>query len=221
MCIVSPRGARSPAFGLLATVALALVAGCYPGDVEDLSRSDIVATVHDEEADFQSLRTYAVADTVVDMAAEPGTPSTLDDDLYDQILESARSNMEALGYVEAQDPSAENPPDVVVTCSYATVDYTIWYYDPWCDWYGWYGYGCGGWGWYPGYDTVNFTAGTLVLNMFDLKHRDPESETVPMIWSAIGSGLLDGTTSTARIREVIDRSFDQSTYLRLRTGKVQ
>ena len=114
-----------------------------------------------------------------------------------------------------------NPPDVVVTCSYATIDFTVWYYDPWCDWWGWYGYYCGGWGWYPGYDSMNFTAGTLVLNMFDLKHRDPEAENTPMIWSGIGSGLLGGAPNTARVRDVIDQAFDQSPYLELKNGKAQ
>jgi hypothetical protein len=102
-----------------------------------------------------------------------------------------------------------------VACSYATTDYIVISSDPWCDWWGWYGYECAGWGWYPGYDTVSYTAGTLVFNMFDLKHRDLESEQVPMIWSALCSGLLDGAPSNARIREVVDRAFEQSPYLEL------
>lgn len=219
---ISATNSRGRGVGLLAAaIALALVAGCYPGDIEDLSRSDVVATVHDEDTDFQSLRTYAVPDTVIDIATEPGDPSTLPPSVESAMLAAVRANMEALGYVEKQNPTPEDPPDVVVTCSFTTTDYTVWYQDDWCYWWGWYGYYCGGWGWYPGYDTVTYTAGTLLLNMFDVKNRDPESERVPMPWAAICSGLVSDSPNTARIREVIDRSFDQSPYLELRAGKTK
>jgi len=221
MHLIPLTGSGGRDVGLLAAaVALALVAGCYPGDIEDLSRSDIVATVHDEDADFQSLRTYAVPDTVVDIGAEPGTgiPPSWGDDA----LAAIHANMEALGYVKKLNPTPDDPPDVVVTCSYTTIDYTVWYYDDWCYWWGWYGYYCGGWGWYPGYDSVTYTAGTLLLNMFDIKNRDPQSERVPMPWAAICSGLISGGAPNAtRISEVIDRSFDQSPYLELRAGKTK
>ncbi len=217
---MSRRCWRFPLAGGLLVGVAAIMAGCYPGEINSLDQTDIVVTAHDENADFQSKRTYVVPDTVVNLAAEPGTPTTLPPSTEATILERVRGNMNALGYTVEPNPT-QNPPDVIVLCAYATADFEYWYYNGWCDWWYWYGYGCGGWGWYPGYDSVTVTAGMLLLTMLDLQGRNPDTEEVPVIWSAFISGILGSGPDNARVSRVINQSFNQSPYLRVSSDKVR
>ena len=86
MRVMRDRARRRLVLGCGAFALAAVLAGCYPGDINSLSETDVVATVHDEGLNFQNKRTYAVPDTVIDLSADPGAPSTLPDNIKDTIL---------------------------------------------------------------------------------------------------------------------------------------
>ncbi|HEU5075937.1 MAG TPA: hypothetical protein VFU02_17205, partial [Polyangiaceae bacterium] len=118
---------RQPSL-LLLLAPLALGA-CYPEPLTT-GEMDVVVTVKDSGRNYSALKTYALPDRVFDLCevaenlgegGAAGSPSDDDDDddgcnevshRYDRdVLETIASNLEDLGFVEAQDPEAA---DVVV-----------------------------------------------------------------------------------------------------------
>ena len=64
----------------LLTVAVLGGAGCHPGDVDDIGELDVVVTFYDESVDFGAFATYAMEDTIYNLAvlADPEEEDTLD-----------------------------------------------------------------------------------------------------------------------------------------------
>jgi hypothetical protein len=181
---------------------------CYPGDPLSASDADLVLTLYDPEADFSTKLTYAMPDTVMQIAL-PGEDSEPITRAYDEaILATVAENMEAAGYGRVQDPDAA---DVVVLVAVNTTDWTG--TTIWCDWYWdyWWGY-VPGWCYPVEYD---YTTGTVVLEMLDPEKTDVDPRRLPSIWQAALNGVAEGTRpeTEARIRNGIDRAFEQSPYL--------
>jgi hypothetical protein len=204
-------------------VLLPALVSCYPGEVTSLEELDLVVTFHDDTVTFTNFQTYFVPDSVVHLDLSDPT----NDDLLDRandalILTSVRSNLEALGYVEAADENT-TPDVVVLVAATAQQNIDVYVSYPWYSYWGWYGgWGCcgTGWGYYYPYpvvtDVVAYKTGTLVISMFDPNNlRDTEQE-VPGLWVAAANGLLEGTAAdiTIRISRAIDQAFGQSPYLR-------
>ena len=213
--------------GRLALLGLMVsVAGCYPGEgatnVQDL---DVVLTIHDEDADFASYRTFAMPDTVLHIVGEGEDSNVIElprtfDDL---ILDLVTSNMASLGYIREPDPE-NNAADLILLVGAVGVERTTYWYGGGCYWYcwgwwpGWGGYpGYGpGWGWgYPPYvGSTKFEQGAILLTLIDPNGDTGENEVVPVIWGAGTSGLLSGSGSGGtRITNAINQAFAQSPYL--------
>lgn len=184
------------------------LSACYntPGDtyVSDL---DIVVTNYDEDYSFAGPQTFFLPDSVYQLGLEIGDEPL--DGVFDElIISKTRQNLLDLGYVEETDP-VNNPVDVIVVLESVVVDfYSIYggyppYWGP-----GW------GWGYYP-IVVQSYSKGTVIINMVDPDAVDHGEQTVPRVWIGILNGLATGsaTSVSERIREGIDKAFDQSPYL--------
>ena len=219
------RGVRSPRqLGLLGLLPLLASGGCYPGSTDlDDEDYDVVLTVHDDQVDFSSYRTYVLPDTVIHIEDEDNSDIIeLPRDFDDLILDVAAANMNALGYVREADPE-NNPPDLILLASAVGTESIEWFYSGWWGYWGWYpgwgyyppGWGPGwGWGPPPGYvGGVRIEQGAVVLTLVDPTLADPEDERIPVVWAGAMRGLLSGGAAESRITESINQAFDQSPYL--------
>jgi hypothetical protein len=183
---------------------------CYPSSDRSPGDFDTVITMRTEGAQFSGFSTYAVPDTVI---SRPDS-MTVSDQLTALIIGDINRNMQKLGYQLEPDPE-NNPPDVVVVAGAITRDqYGAWLGYPWFGWWGWYGGGAIG---YPGAHWVyQYTVGTVTMDMLDFEEFDPDSDTIPILWSAAVNGPLQQNVQnqTQRITDGIDRAFAQSPYLK-------
>ncbi len=195
---------RFPIVSLALLAAVALVSlGCHPGNINDLSETDIVATQYTEGVDFGAFLTYAMEDTIYDMEEleDPNYPSDLERTHDAQIIALVKSEMAAIGYQLLPEDSTEEP-DLRIGLGAGTKEGTIYY-----SWGGYYYYG--------GYGRVDYTVGTLFIFMADWSTRDQEEETIDVIWTAGIDGVLEDSVSrmTDRINRDIPQAFTQSPYL--------
>lgn len=210
-------GIMKTRFPIVLLVLLAAVAffslGCYPETRDDVSEMDIVATQYDENVDFGVYLTYAMEDTIYDLAEldDPTYPSDLDRTFQDMIIALVKSEMAEVGYQLLPEDSTEEP-DLRIGLGAVTVEGSLYY--TWGGYYGYYGY----------YGRVDYTIGTLMIMMADWATQDEDEGTVDVIWTAGIDGVLEDSTSrmSDRINRAIPQAFTQSPYLGANVeGKVQ
>jgi len=183
---------------------LFLMVSCYPGEIESYEETDIVFTNYTESFDFASKGTYAMPDEIVKITGnltEGENPEFVSEPYRTQILSNIKSNMNALGWSEVEDPA---DADLTLFPAVWTNTTVVYWYDYWC----WYYYYCG-WGYYyPSYST--YTTGTMVMTMVvsGEGYAEPSS-----VWTAAINGLLSGYSDVSRINSAIDQAFEQSPYL--------
>ena len=196
-----------------------LFAACYPGGAETVSDLDFVTTQHDTSANFSTLRTYALPDTIQAVASPHGRPLTIDHSYDAQILAKVATNLDAIG-LQRVDPTTQTPDVDVLVSATATryVEYVSYpFYDLWPGWGGFSGFD-GSWGvYYPypaAYGTV-IDAGSLRIEMLDLRTANSSTKQLTAIWTASFDGLLgsDKASLVQRIEKGIDQAFAQSSYL--------
>ena len=200
----------------IAWLALA-AAACYPDrSVDSATEFASVTTLYDKAAPFETVKKYALPDTVLYVPKEEGkeVPAVT----QNAILSAIRSNLNSLGWTEVIN-ARTTPVDVYVTAAVASQTYVGWVDDYWGYW-GWYpywppGYGPGyGWG-YPGYwYPYSYTTGSVILGMIS---ADPTLNPgkAPLIWTGVVNGVLaDATTNIAVATAGINKAFEQSPYLR-------
>ncbi|WP_289030641.1 DUF4136 domain-containing protein [uncultured Algoriphagus sp.] len=203
--------------GLLLAV---IYTACIPEGAEYVDELDIVYTNYSEDFNFTSQSTYSVPDRVIkitgdEIDGEEGFEPEFIDPVYSAtIIASIRSNMNALGYREV-DKSAN--PDLIILPSALQTDQVFFYYDWW--YWNWYYPGWGfGWGWYyPGYfppQVSRVRTGTVFLQMTQPSGISA-SDKIPVVWSGIMNGLLEGSRDqiATRITNGINQAFNQSPYL--------
>jgi hypothetical protein len=201
------------------TGALLTLSACYPGGAETVTDYDSVITQHDRSADFASIHTYALPDSIRDASVGPGA-LPIDHSHDAEILARVQANFDGLGWMRVDPASAS--PDVDVLVSAAANRYVSYisysFYDYWPGWSGFQGYD-GSWGvyypWAGAVDVVVFDAGSLLIDMLDARNPDPSTKQLRAIWSAAFQGLLAGSTDSLlqRIEQGIDQAFAQSPYL--------
>jgi hypothetical protein len=203
----------------LSLAAMLSLAACYPGGAETVQDLDAVTTQHDPSASFSTLRTYALPTSIQTVAAPHGTPLAIDHSADAEILARVASNLNAIG-LRPVDPTTETPDVDVLVSATATryVEYSSYaFYDLWPGWAGFAAYD-GSWGvYYPyavSYATV-IDAGSLRIEMLDLRTPDPSTKQLTAIWNASFDGLLgsDPASLLQRIEKGIDQAFAQSPYL--------
>ncbi len=201
--------------GILVALVAALVLGlaaCYPGGPENLDELGIVLTLKNPEGNFTGMMTYAMEDTVVELA-KPGDDSSepIHTRFNPIILEELQGQMGNAGFTREMDPAA-NKPDAWL--SVGAVESEVWLY-----YYSWPYYGYPGWGYYypPYVGTTSFQQGTVIWQLHDLRDIDPGDPGAepPLNWVGSINGALDSKASTteADIREGIRKAFAQSPYI--------
>jgi hypothetical protein len=181
----------------------------------------VVATAHDDTVNFAGITTYAMPDSVVEIVPPESVATTIPfNHAYDQlILDGIASKLGERGFVRLTTIDPANLPDVFVTVRGIAIQNTDVYVSyPWWGYWGWYWPCCYGPGWGVGYPVVTATqydVGTIAADMWDLRRSDPVALKIPVVWTAVLRGLLEGSSADAptRIQIAIDRAFEQSPYL--------
>ena len=199
----------------LMAVAMMLLVGCYPGEVNSIAELDLVTTLYDKNANFAGLRTYSMPDSIIHVCDVPAEDQSCPSELtrrYDaQILSEIEQNLQREGFTKAVIPQQADV--FVVVAANATDMYGYAYYG-W--WWSWYYPGYPGWGWYyPGYAVpYEYTTGTLLIGMFDPDQADTPNKRLGAVWLAAINGLLgEGGNPQTRINTTISQAFAQSSYL--------
>lgn len=207
--------------GVGALVVL-LWTGCYPGEINSASQTDVVITFHAAGADFTANNTLAMPDTIIDIGVAAGGGSTMDHQYDAQILGRIQQEFEGLGYTFV-DPATTPPNAVVVVAGVAIDNYQAWAGYPWWGYWGWWpywpaGYGAGSNWYYPWAPVVvtSYKSGTLFINLVDPDVPPPNAGDLTSLWGAALNGMLEGSNSEilARISTNISQAFEQSPYLR-------
>lgn len=178
---------------------------------------DVIYTNHAEQYDFASKKTFALPDKVIKITGEDNKdeePEFVDPIYGNTIISALRDNMTFIGYKEVD---AESNPDLILLPAAFQTDQVYFYYD-WYYW-NWFYPGWGsGWGWYyPGYyppQVTRIRTGTVMIQMTVPGEQDA-TDKIPVIWTGVVNGLLEGSTSSinARINTTIEQAFIQSPYL--------
>lgn len=201
--------------------AVGLLAACYPGGAETVSDLDTVTTQHDPKATYSTIQTYALPSSVQELPTQSGHPLSIDHSNDATILATVAANLDALGWHRV-DP-ATTTPDVNVLVSVTAARYLEYVSYPFYSWYP-------GWGGFAGYDptwgvyypwvyegmypTV-IDAGSLRIEMLDVRTPDPATKQLTAIWTASLEGVLAGSTQSIldRVNRGINQAFAQSPYL--------
>ena len=190
--------------------------GCYPKEDLYISDLDLVLTKYDTEANFKTKKTYSVPDSIIKLFTADWDDNN-GDNLPDfvnmttaaAIIARVDANMAAYGYSKVAD---HQDADVTILLSVMESTSVYYYYDYyyWSWYYPYY--------WYYPYSVVPYstsTSGTLMMMMMSNKEVN-DADRVPVIWTGIINGILDGSGSsmTTRVNNSIDQAFVQSTYLK-------
>lgn len=194
--------------------------GCYPDQSAGISELDIVMTNYDTNFLFSGVHTYMMPDTVVAIT-DPDHPdkNTDGNHAYDSvILSEMAARLNDLGYVRLYDTLVQKPEIGIVLNTSATLYWGA-FWNEWDYYWGWYSYWPyyyeDGWEYYYPWDiTYNYTVGTLLVQMIDLKSGPALShDSVSVVWTGAVNGLVEGSDVPSRIKKGIDQLFIQSPYL--------
>lgn len=203
----------------VAWVAAVVFAACYPGGAETVGDLSSVTTNHDTSASFSTLRTYALPATIQEVASNRGEPLPIDHSYDTRILARVAANLDAIGLRQV-DP-ATTTPDVDVLVTFTATRYVLYTSYSFCNlWPGWPGFDGydGSWGVYYPYAYAAASvldAGSLRIDMLDMRTANPSTKQLTAIWNASIDGVLAGDKESIvqRIEKGIDQAFAQSTYL--------
>jgi hypothetical protein len=185
---------------------------------------DVVLTFRDTTFNFNSLRTFAMPDTVVHFSPLTGTPLPVSRANDRVALDRTRQNLLARGYTEVADPATTRPDFVMLVGATASEHHNAWVGYPWFGVWGFYP----GWGWfapgftndwtivYPWFPAVGVTSyerGTLILDLIPTVTVNPQARSIRSAWAGVATGILDGTHTATTIEVAIDRMFVLSPYL--------
>jgi hypothetical protein len=208
--------------GMLGSLAMLMaIAACNDDDDVIAPQVGTVKTFADPNVNWQADSTFAIIDSVVQLAPFGNGVAIPLTRQYDQaVIDQVRANLIARGYVEESDP-VNNPPDfVVLVGASAQANYQTWVTYSWYTWYGFYpGWGLGfdpTWGIsYPWATTTvtEVTTGTLIVTFVDGVHVNPLDKRINAMWAGIALGVLDGTPTQALVTGAVDEMFNQSPYI--------
>ena len=198
---------------------------CYPEGTENLEEMYFAITNYNKNEDFTKYTTFSLPDTIVYFVAKGETPNH---EFDAQILQLVKDNFTQLGYsyIEPTSEEDQQPSFIVTVSAFSNVNY---YYgsDYWYNYWGWYP----GWNWiwgptwgpgwgpsYPWYPVTvySYRSGSIVIDMIATNQEASSTKKVPVLWSGIADGLLQGSKQSIidRMESTIDQCFIQSPYLK-------
>jgi hypothetical protein len=190
--------------------------GCYPKEDLYISDLDLVVTKYDANSDFAAKKTYAIPDSIVKLFTSDysdnngdNLPDFVNKTTAAAIIARVDANMAAYGYSKV---TKSESPDLTILLSVMESTSVYYYYDYyyWSWYYPYY--------WYYPYSVVPYstsTSGTLLMMMMSNKEVN-DADRVPVIWTGVINGILDGSGASmnSRVNTSIDQAFKQSTYLK-------
>ena len=195
-------------------VIICVVTGCRKTpDFSQLSDEFIVSTSQDKNASFNSYNTYFISDTVIYIGGI-GSDSILVGPNALQLVQAVKNNLNSRGYTFVS--RSENPDIGLILSAIKDINVIIEYYPGWWDgYYGgcyWYYY-CYPY-YYPWTSVYTYTTGTVILNMYDLKNANADSQ-IKGIWNTTALGALGSSTSQniGNGVDAINQGFEQSPYI--------
>lgn len=206
-----------------------LLIGCQKDpSTSNLRREYLVYTAYDRNADFTTLDTYYIPDSILLIGSQAtdsegnrvakywkdGDALTLIGTIVDQMTER--------GYTRLTDGALRHTADAGFQLSYIeqTTYFTgynnpywwwdypyYWTPDYWGYWSGWY---------YPFAVYYGYTTGSLLVEMVDLQNGDAGTRKLPILWNVYISGLVRGSNQLdiPRAVDALDQAFEQSPYLK-------
>ena len=202
---------------LVAFVAVALMASCYPGGPSYVEDYDITFASKSDGADFSNKlqNTYVLPDSIIDITDpdNPGNHEDMNPATEQQVLSHINARLTEYGYTKEPDSHRDNV-DYAVFATRLTNDNWVTYYWGGGGWCGWYPYWCGGY-YPPTTSSYNYETGTLHIMMVDMNTSDSTTGVIDVVWEGGINGLLTGsqTNITNRLSNGVDKMFEMSPYL--------
>ena len=211
---------------LPSALATALIATCVETPLPPVGELDVVLALRDDTVNFQTIRTFAMPDTIVHLEEGTSFVSTPISRTFDaQILASVARNFEGRGYVRELAPATNRPDLVVLVAATASTNVTAWASYPWFGAWGFYP----GWGFYGGFTPAwgvaypwapigggifVWRSGTLLVDAIDARRIDVATQQINSVWGGAMNGVLQGDDSGGqRVLDGIDEMFVLSPYL--------
>jgi hypothetical protein len=200
--------------------ALALTS-CLPLGPETIEDFDVIATLYNDQYNFQKNKYYAMPDDIWSIEGSGTSP-----ELESLVLSQIETNMQAYGYTRV-DTNSSNAPDVIITVAVTTGERNLYgnysFYDYWGTWFSAYGYTDYDNSWnynYPNYGSTDYYGlqfGTVLIHMADHENANPGNKSVPAEWIGIMNGLAEGSYSqkASRLISGINQIFSQSAYIKV------
>lgn len=200
--------------GSVLTIALYILAGCYPKGPEYYSDLDLTVTDFDAQYGFGDQKLYWMADTVEYITNIKD--SELDPTDVQKLLQEIETNFTSRGYERLE---VSNPDDAefVITVSVIASENTGigWVPGYPCYWGCWGGYYPPYWG---GYYSYSYTTGSVITNWWDPQDSPVLSnneDLQPIHWVATFNGMLSSSeqNNKDRIAFSVNQAFTQSPYI--------
>lgn len=195
----------------------AMLAGCYPDNVDYYEELDVAISHYKDDYDFQAQSTYAMPDQIVKITGnklEGDDVEFVPDVVANALLGMIEDNMSSLGW---QRVDIDEDPDMLLAPAAWETTTVSWWYDYWGWWWGGYyppGWGGCCWGgWYPPVYVSSYSTGTLVMTLIDPDVQSASGRPISQ-WTGAISGLMSGAYNADRARRAIDQTFAQSPYLK-------
>lgn len=206
---------RFMAFALL---GVTLCACQEDPSTSDLHRNYLVYTAHDTATDFSSFNTFYLPDSILLMSSADTTKYWTNANAQ-ELISVVDNALHQAGYMR---DSYKSDADLGIQISFVEqVTYFVgynnpywWWYYPyywtptyWGDWTGWH---------YPYQVYYGYTAGSMLIEMVDLKADQQSGKKLPVIWDSYIGGLLTSNTNLNQQRAVaaLEQAFEQSPYLK-------
>jgi hypothetical protein len=195
---------------VISVIIVLFLWGCYPQGPDYVEEMDVVLTYHSDTYDFVGKATYAMPDSIVKITGnlvEGDNPKFIPDVTAHKILAMIEENMQAYGWVRVD--YDESPDMLLLPASWETTT-VFYYYDYWYWWYGgYYPY----WGYPPYYYYGgSYSTGTLLMSLIDPEIEAANGNSISQ-WSGAINGILTDYYDETRLKNGIDKAFDQSSYL--------
>ena len=196
-------------------VVISLLVSCYPEKDRSISDFDIVLTNFSDTANFDNYLTYVLSDSLILVYDTTEDKPEYPLEEANAVMSSIRKNMMDYGWIEV---TGTDTPDVYIepTSWNSTITGVVYYPG-----YGYPGYGYPGYGWgYPWYgygggsSYYQYTTGTVMMYMLDVKNYAYDDTPADILWTGGINGVLASGSSISRIEYSINQAFSQSSYLK-------
>ena len=203
-------------WALLIVTTVGVLSSCTKDPLKNLSEDEsrIYITNRDSTINFNSYKTYSIADSV--LVIDNGRVAGKQANAWDaQMISAIQNAMNARGFVKVartQNPDLGINVSRVFNTSTNLVNLSdYWnsyggYYDP-------YYWGYGGYDYYypPVYGYYQSTEAAFSVDILDLKNAS-SAQTIKVIWNGLIRG--EGIFNTSNVQSQAQALFDQSPYLK-------